>query len=119
MTKLSLPTLFQSLTWWPIALSTLEVYQENEKLKPFAGFAANASDWVTIDSMRRDIWERTRGAWCRKLNRPFSTFPYSIDYVARLYQILRTSSDAARTDWEKQCHAASRQAPTKVGKSRD
>lgn len=70
------------------ASAVLRVFQENAKYKPIAGFSAEHDAWTTQSDLREDLFKRAKLQWCQLTKKDFTYFPYSIDYVAKLYSRL-------------------------------
>jgi len=83
-----------------IASAVMEVFRYNQKFKPIAGFTASADSWAIHSDMRADIYKRAKEAWCRLANKDFTCFPYSEDYVAKLYMRYRKRNPEQLAAWE-------------------
>ena len=97
-----MPTL-KYLNYAFIAAAVMEVFRYNQKLaEPIQKFDASADVWAIHSDMRRDIWTRTREAWCKLAGKDFTWFPYSEDYVAKLYMRFRKRNPDELKAWEKE-----------------
>lgn len=84
-----------------IAAAVLEVFRFNQKVaEPIQKFEASADVWAIHSTMRADIYNRARDAWCRLARKDFTWFPYSEDYVAKLYMRFRKRNPAQLKAWE-------------------
>jgi hypothetical protein len=87
-----------------ISKAVLAVYEENKKLESAAGFSADVENWWLSDELRQDLWKRTRDAWCQKVGRDFTLFPYAVDFVARLYARFSRASAKTRARWNRELY---------------
>lgn len=92
------PTLDYAAPRWAAA-AVLEVFRENQKTKVFSGFKATSPQWCRNAEMRADLWKRTRFAWCRLAGKDFTWFPFSEDFVVRLYARFSRALPATRRAW--------------------
>lgn len=101
-----LPTL-KYLNYVFIAAAVMEVFRYNQNTgEVIQKFDASSDAWVVHSDMRKDLFLRTREAWCRLANKDFTWFPYSEDYVARLYMRFRKRNPDQLKAWEKELKAA-------------
>lgn len=97
-----LPTL-KYLNYAYIAAAVLEVFRYNQKVaEPVQKFEASADVWAIHSDLRRDIYTRAKEAWCRLAKKDFTWFPYSEDYVAKLYMRFRKRNPSQLRAWEKE-----------------
>lgn len=101
-----LPTL-KYLSHRLIASAVLSVFRANQKFTPIAGFTASADGWANNSVMRADVYARARTAWCKLADKDFTYFPYSEDYVAKLYMRFRKRNPEQLSAWEKELKEAS------------
>lgn len=108
-----LPTL-KYLNYAFIAAAVLEVFRYNQNVaEPIQKFDASADVWAINSEMRRDIFTRAKEAWCRLAKKDFTWFPYSEDYVAKLYMRFRKRNPAELKQWESELKEALLLAATK------
>lgn len=101
-----LPTL-KYLNYAYIAAAVLEVFRYNQTTgEVIQKFDASADVWAIHSDMRKDLFTRTREAWCRLAGKDFTWFPYSEDYVAKLYMRFRKRNPAELKAWEKELKEA-------------
>lgn len=94
------------------AAAVLEVFRYNATVaEPVQGFAADAAEWATHSAMRADLFSQAAAAWCRLAGRDFTWFPYSEDYVARLYARVAAAPADRRKAWAAELKEAMRRAP--------
>ncbi len=86
--------------------AVLRVYADNLAVSPLFGFGARAPEWPVHSELRADLFKRTRDWWCRLAKKDFTWFPYSEDYVARLYARVCRRTDAELTAWAGELAAA-------------
>lgn len=85
-----------------VAAAVLEVFDENVNYEPISGFAADSPWWVLNGDQRADLFKRARMAWCRLARKDFTWFPYSEDYVVRLYVRFGSAKHAVRKIWRRE-----------------
>ena len=83
--RLRLEQTLKYLSWDHIAGAVLDVFAENRAQEKLSHFSADSESWARYSEQRQDVWRRTRAAWCTRTGKDFTWFPYSEDYVARLY----------------------------------
>lgn len=99
MSKKLLDTL-QYLSADNIASAVLAIAKENRlDGGVFNGFPVAAEEWWTHSKLRRDLFERIQFAWCRVTKKDFTWFPYSEDYVIKLYMRLSRAGPKTRKRW--------------------
>ncbi len=83
------------LDWRHIAAAVLDVFRENEanEKKDTAATKARADTWSICSQHRRRIHDRARCLWMRDTGLGEEWWPYSEDYVARLYFRFRKRSE--------------------------
>jgi hypothetical protein len=93
-----LPTLDYANPRYGLA-AVIAAHAENENGQVFDGFAPDSDAWLNHSDMRADLFRRTRMAWCRITGRDFTRFPFSEDFVVRLYGRVMLASAARRKAW--------------------
>lgn len=81
------------------AAAVLEVFRENQKTRVFSGFKSTSPWWCRNSEMRADLLKRTRLAWCRIVHKDFTWFPFSEDFVVRLYARVSRALPSSRRAW--------------------
>lgn len=93
------------LRWDFLAAAVLAVRDRNHSESRISGFAADAEEWATNSVKRRELLDRVREAWCPLAKKDFTYFPYSEDYVARLYLRVARRTPEGRKTWEAEIRA--------------
>lgn len=118
--KVSLTETFDHLSYKFIASAVMHAFRTNQHpLHEKVSVKASSDSWCISTVLRRDILERTTARWCQLLNDhrareyPNSVddgeenevdhtwFPFSEDYVAKLYMRFRKRSPASLMRFEK------------------
>ena len=68
---------------------------------PIQKFPVTSSAWTTHSDMRKDIHGRAVATWCEETGKDFTWFPYSVDFIARLYGKFKRTPLARLKRWEK------------------
>lgn len=60
---------------------------------------ANSQSWLLLDELRKDLHDRTRTRWAAVAGKDRDWFPYSAEYVCRLYAWIQSLEDDALDAW--------------------
>ena len=63
----------------------LDFITRNVTEKTLSGFKATDAAWLISQDLRAYMFEEVRKAWCQKVQRDYTWFPYSEDFVVRIY----------------------------------
>lgn len=102
MAKRTLSRSLQYLDWRHIARALFAILAENKKWAKISGMPPDDDDWHWAPEFRADLLCRAKNHWCHATGRSRGFFPYSEDFVARLYARLSKLSAAKRKEYKKE-----------------
>jgi hypothetical protein len=80
------------LAWHPLAIAVLTAFRMDDHQEKFTP-KATADVWVSDSALWKDLRDRVRDLWCRYAEQPLTMFPYSEDFVVRVYSWLRLQKE--------------------------
>lgn len=97
---------FEALDYRNIVAAVLLVHRENSNKmqQRMGGFVSSNPNWTRDSQLRQDLWTRACRAWVRITDTDFTAFPYSIDYVASVYDWIVEAGKAGRDALKRKFH---------------
>lgn len=102
-TKLPLSHRFRGLDWRLILGSVIQMFRQNQRMYLLVARPAKSQDWLILEKCRKEIFLCVRAEWAVRSGLHEEKFPYSEEYVVRLYALVKDSDGKLVAEWEKEC----------------
>lgn len=90
---------FKYLDGRHVVAAVFYVYLDNCVFEGLSKRSANSQAWTLLDELRKDLHDRVRTRWTAISGKDRDWFPYSVEYVCRLYVWIQSLDDEKLAAW--------------------